>query len=203
MNDINRALADIADIHSQIATNRRFRGFGPGIIAVTGALALSLGIAQHVWTDILAASNAQLLLLWVGLAIVCVGLIGTEMLARVRRLHGRLGTGMTANTIERFLPAGAAGAAISGIVLLYAPDTLWIVPGLWQVLLSIALFAMVPALPRATNLVAAWYFLSGIACLLIASKTPTLSPWLLSVPFFIGQCLMAAILYSSTEQTRD
>lgn len=203
MNDINRALADISDIHAQIATSRRFRGFGPGITAATGIFAMILGLAQHMWASTLFTFTTHLLLAWVILAIVCVALIGIEMFARARRLHGRFATGMTTNAIERFLPAGAAGAAISGILLLYAPNTMWILPGVWQVLLSVGLFAMLSTLPRAAVIVAAWYFLSGIACLIIASKTTALSPWLMAGPFFIGQSLMAAILQATTEKPRD
>ncbi|MEM6497303.1 MAG: hypothetical protein AAF709_11305, partial [Pseudomonadota bacterium] len=68
-------------------------------------------------------------------------------------------------------------------------------PGLWQLLVSLGLFAAVRFLPRAIAIAAAWYFISGIAVLIIASQERSLSPWLMGIPFTVGQLLLAAILH--------
>ena len=46
MRDIDRALADITNIRSQLATGTMFRGFGPTVIAVTGLLAIATAANQ-------------------------------------------------------------------------------------------------------------------------------------------------------------
>jgi len=77
----------------------------------------------------------------------------------------------------------------------FAPETLWMLPGLWQVLVSLGVFASVRSLPRSIALGGAWYFVTGFAVLLHASQTHALSPWTMGLPFVAGQLLMAALFY--------
>ncbi len=199
MDDIERALSDITDIRSQIVDNRRFRGFGPAVTALTGCLALALAALQHLWPRVFAESQFQYVSLWIGLAIIAVAIIGIEIIARSRREHGGLADAMISNTVEQFLPAGMAGTALTLIMFKVSPDTIWMLPGLWQILLSIGVFSGLKSLPRSVAIIGGWYFIAGIASLLIASQSQTLSPWLMGVPFSIGQFLMAASLYFATE----
>ncbi len=83
----------------------------------------------------------------------------------------------------------------------FAPETLWLLPGLWQVLVSLGIFASVRSLPRSVALVGAWYFVAGFTVLLIGSASHALSPWTMGLPFVIGQLLMAALLYIASEET--
>ena len=68
-------------------------------------------------------------------------------------------------------------------------------PGLWQLLTSIGIFASARSLPASIKIAAAWYFVAGFAVLVVASVHHTLSPWTMGLPFVIGQFLMAAILH--------
>ena len=78
----------------------------------------------------------------------------------------------------------------------FAPETLWMLPGLWQVLVSLGIFASVRSLPRSVALGGAWYFLSPASTvLLLASQNHALSPWTMGLPFAVGQLLMAALLH--------
>src|SRR6266404_6367839 len=74
-------------------------------------------------------------------------------------------------------------------------------PGLWQVLVSLGVFASVRSLPRSVALGGAWYFLAGFATLLLASQNHALSPWTMGLPFVLGQLLMAAILHFASGET--
>jgi hypothetical protein len=44
-------------------------------------------------------------------------------------------------------------------------------------------------------LAAAWYFVAGTATLVIGSADQNLSPWMMGLPFGIGQLLLAAVLH--------
>jgi len=55
-------------------------------------------------------------------------------------------------------------------------------PGLWQVLVGLGLFASVRVLPRPVPLAGAWYLLAGLTVLALASETRHLSPWLMGLP---------------------
>lgn len=195
MQDLNKALADIADIRLQLAAGTMFRGFGPAVIAATGGIALALTLIQVAWPSRLVAEPTTFITTWIVVASICAAIIGIEMYARTRRHHSGLADAMLFNAVENFLPMGFAGAALAIVVLNYAPDTTWMLPGLWQLLVSLGLFAAVRFLPRAIAVAAAWYFISGIAVLILASQERSLSPWLMGIPFTVGQLLLAAILH--------
>ena len=74
-------------------------------------------------------------------------------------------------------------------------------PGLWQLLVSLGVFASARSLPRTVALAGAWYFVAGFATLLLASSTHALSPWTMGLPFAVGQLFMAAILYFASGET--
>ena len=95
-----------------------------------------------------------------------------------------------------------AGILVTVVLLRVAPDSIWILPGLWQILFSLGVFASARFLPRAVFAVAAWYLIAGLICLSWAATDRTLSPWVMGLPFGIGQLLAAAILQWS-ETTKD
>lgn len=197
MHDLKKALADIGDIRLNMAAGTLFRGFGPAVVAASGLLAIATAGAQSVWADALAPDRVMFVGVWVVTAVLSGLLIGFEMLARSRRHHGGLADDMIINAIERFLPAAAAGCAIGVVILRFAPQTAWMLPGLWEILVSVGLFAAVGFLPRTVVIAGAWYFLAGMTVLILSSRTETLSPWAMGVPFAVGQLLLAAILHTA------
>ena len=197
MRDVDKALDQILEIRSQIAAGSTFRGFGPATLAATGALALATAGAQSLWLP--AGEHRPLVFLasWVAAAVVSVGLVAAETLRRSRRHHQGLSDAMIRNAIEQFLPAGVAGAALLAVLARFAPQDLWMLPGLWQVLFSLGLFAAARTLPRAMILAAAWYLVAGMGVLMASSLHHSLSPWAMGVPFLVGQLAMAGVLQVS------
>jgi hypothetical protein len=195
MSDLDKALADIFAIRSQIAAGTAFRGYGPAAVAATGGLALATAILQFLWLDDPTAHPFAFFAGWAAAALVSGGMIWTEMQARSRRHHSGLADVMIHQAVEQFLPAGVAGVLLAVLLLKVAPETLWLLPGLWQVLVSLGIFASVRSLPRTVAFAGAWYFVAGFGCLLLASQNHALSPWTMGLPFVIGQLLMAAILH--------
>lgn len=195
MSDLDKALADIIAIRSQLAAGTAFRGYGPVAMAATGAVAFGTALAQFVWLDDPTAHPLAFLLGWAAAAALSALIIWVEMLARSRRHHSGLADAMIYQAVEQFLPSAVAGILLAAMLWKFAPDALWMLPGLWQVLVSLGVFASVRSLPRSVALGGAFYFLAGFTVLMLASQTHTLSPWTMGLPFAIGQCLMAAILY--------
>ena len=192
--DLDRALADIAAIRGQLAAGAAFQGFGPLVVAATGGIALATMLLQSMSPE-LAASPLGYVAIWVVAAVLASVLVGAEMVARSRRRHGGLADAMLFQAIEQFLPAAFAGAAITLVILKFAPQAGWILPGLWQVLFATGLFASLRTLPRTIAIVAAWYFLSGITVMIIASQGGGLLSAYMGVPFAVGQLGMAVILH--------
>lgn len=195
MRDLDKALADILAIRSQIAAGTAFHGYGPITMAVTGGLALATATGQSLLLDNPTRHPIEFFVTWAVTAVISLGIIGMEMRARSRRHHSGLEDAMIQQAIEQFLPSGAAGAVLGFMLFKFAPEALWMLPGLWQVLISIGTFASVRSLPRTVAIAGAWYFVAGFGVLVIASQDHSLSPWLMGVPFAVGQLLMAAILH--------
>ena len=49
MRDLDKALADIIAIRSQLAAGTAFAGYGPAAIAATAGVALVTAAAQYLW----------------------------------------------------------------------------------------------------------------------------------------------------------
>src|ERR1700738_3889742 len=163
MSDLDKALADIFTIRSQIAAGTAFRGYGPATVAATGGLALITALLQFLW---LRDPTGQPLIFfsgWAATALVSGAMIWVEMQARSRRHHSGLADAMIHQAVEQFLPAGVAGVLLAVMLWKFAPETLWMLPGLWQVLTSIGIFASARSLPSTIKIAAAWYFVAGFA----------------------------------------
>jgi fumarate reductase subunit D len=195
MNDLDKALDDIVAIRSQLAAGTAFHGYGPAAMAATGAVALVTAVLQAVWLDDPTSSPLTFFAGWAVAALLSAVMIWVQMRTRSRRLHSGLADAMIHQAIEQFLPAGIAGILLAALLWKFAPETLWMLPGLWQVLTSLGIFASVRSLPRMVALAGAWYFVAGFIVLLLSSASHAMSPWTMGVPFAIGQWLMAAILY--------
>jgi hypothetical protein len=201
MPDLDKALADILAIRNQIAAGTAFQGYGPSAVAATAAVALVTAVLQFLLLDDPTAHPLSFLFGWTAAAVVSASLIFGEMRARSRRHHSGLADAMVQQAVEQFLPAAVAGALLAVMLWKFAPETLWLLPGLWQILVSVGIFASVRTLPRNVALVGAWYFVAGFTVLLIGSLHHTLSPWTMGLPFVIGQLLMAALLHIASEDS--
>ena len=142
MRDLDKALADILAIRTQIAAGTAFRGYGPTAIAVTAVLASVTLLAQIIWLE---EPTAQPLPFFVGWVIAAAAFrrhhLASRCGTRSHRHHSGLADAMIYQAIEQFLPAGAAGALLGIVLWHFAPETLWLLPGLWQVLVSLGIFA--------------------------------------------------------------
>jgi hypothetical protein len=196
MNEFRKALDDIGNIRLHLAAGTMFRGFGPAVIAATGIMALATATIQFL---MFSQPNDAItfVAIWAALAIISAALIGFEMIARTKRHHGGLADAMLFNAVEHFLPIGAAGVVVCAIVLRFAPEVAWLLPGLWEILIGVGLFVAMRFLPRSISIAAAWYFVAGATALIVSCQSRTLSPWAMGIPFGIGQLLMAGLLHGA------
>src|ERR1700756_3969052 len=195
MSELDKALADIIAIRSQIAAGTAFRGYGPATMAATAGVALLTAILQSAVLDKPTAAPLTFIFGWSLGALISLIVIGVEMRLRSDRHHSGLADAMIHQAVEHFLPSFIAGVLLAAMLWKFAPETLWMLPGLWQILVSIGVFASVRSLPRTVAFAGAWYFIAGFVVLVLSSRTHTLSPWTMGLPFVIGQAVMAAILH--------
>lgn len=192
MRELDRALLDINFVREHIARTTQFKGYGPLTLAVTGLLALGVAALQGR----IAAPPApalEFIAVWSAVAAIAVTLIGVEAVVRARRLHGGMAVEMLQSAIEQFLPALTAGMLITFALARWSPASSWMLPGLWQIVFSLGVFSTARILPKAVFVVGIWYLGCGLACLALGQSDP-LSPWLMGIPFGVGQLLVACIL---------
>lgn len=194
MRDLDKALADIVAIRTQIARDTAFRGLGSATLAATGVLAVGQAVGQAVFLGDPTSAPLVFFGLWIATAVLAFALIAVETLRRSRRLHSGLADAMVTSAIEAFLPSAGAGACLALVIARFAPDQVWMLPGLWQVLTGLGLFAAARILPRAVQFAGAWYLLAGLSVLALASESQALSPWLMGLPFALGQGGLALIM---------
>jgi hypothetical protein len=193
MSELHRALAEIKHIRCQVARDTQFRGYGPASVAASGVLALIVAAVQSHWmrneTDFLAFAAV-----WIATAFLSLTMVAIQTMFRARRVHYGLATEMVLAAAEQFLPALVIGTLLTAVVLRSAPKEAWMLPGLWQLLFSLGVFASCRFLPRLTFAVGMWYLITGLATLILQGESQTLLPWTMGISFGIGQLLVAAVL---------
>lgn len=192
MNDVESALNDIARLREQLAASSRFQGLAPGIVALTGCCAFALGGWQYF-------TGEDNLLVWILLAAVCALMIGTEAIARARKVHRSMADRMLGATLNRFLPVAAAGAILAVVVLVCTPEHSRLLPGIWQLLIGVGIFAVLSNLPRQMIIAAVFYFGAGTVSLALSGSPWPPTSWLMALPFGLGQLLVAGILHRASE----
>jgi len=197
MRDLQKALADISAIRGQMARGTTFRGYGPAALVATGCLALLAAVGQSVWLEDPARDVTSYLVLWIATATASVIIVGIEAVRRSRRVHSGLADDMLRAAAEDFLPAAVAGVLLTAVIVRLASQSVWMLPGLWQVLFSLGVFASCRSLPHPMMAVAVWYLCTGLVCLAIATDAQSLSPWAMGLPFGVGQLLAAFLLWRS------
>lgn len=201
--ELHEALSQITEIRQQMARTEVFRGYRAGPVAFSGALAVSASLAQAIWLPYPAERLGTYLGLWVGAAVISGLAAGLGMLLRATGPGRSLRREITWLAIEQFVPSVAAGALLSVVLVRSAPESSWMLPGLWQILYSLGIFASCRLLPRATFGVALFYLLSGLTTLSLAKGDAAFSPWAMGASFGVGQFLAATILYRTLECRDD
>lgn len=198
--ELDEALSQIAEIRHQMARTEVFRGYRALPVALSGVLAICAGLVQAVWLPNPLEQIGLYLELWVGSAILSAVVAGAAMVDRRRRSASAWSREMTRLALDQFVPCLVAGGLLTVVVVASIPEALPLLPGLWQILFAMGIFASCRLLPRAIWLVAAFYLLSGLAMLIVARGPLALAPWAMGAPFGLGQLMAAGVLYWTLER---
>ena len=202
MTELNRALIDIRNIRRQVAQATEFRGYGPLTLSATAVLALLAGFVQSRWLPQPASNPVQYVALWLTTALLCAALIASQMIGRAKRLHSGMADEMIRMAVTQFLPASIAGLVLPFVLLRVSGDVFWLLPGLWQIVFSLGVFASCRSLPRPMMLVGSWFLVTGLACVALGDAR-ALAPATMSGAYGIGMTLVAVILYVSAQKASN
>jgi hypothetical protein len=203
LTNLEKALAEISAIRSQIARGTEFRGYGPASVAASGVFALLVAALQARWPASLNHDFSSYSRVWIATAAISLTLTGIETVLRAKREHSSFANEMIYHAAEQFLPALTAGLLLTVVITRFAAHRVGMLPGLWQVIFSLGIFASCRFLPRQMFLVGMWYLAAGLICLAVGADDGSFSPWAMGFPFGIGQLLVAAVLQFGYRETHN
>jgi hypothetical protein len=201
--ELREALSQISEIRTRLAESEVFRGYRSLPVAGSGMLAVIAAYLQPSWVADPSRDILAYCALWIGVAAVSVAGAGLTMLLRDRFGGYSQTHEVTLLALSQLLPSFAAGVLVTAVIVRKLPEEIGLLPGLWQVLLSLGLFASCRLLPRAVFWVALFYLLSGVATLALARDEWLLHPWAMGLPFGVGQLSGAAVLYWNLERGHE
>jgi len=88
------------------------------------------------------------------------------------------------------------------VLFRYVAGSLWMLPGLWQIIFSLGVFSSCRFLPRPMISAGVWYLFSGLCCISLGDAR-AFSPWTMGISYGAGQLLVAAILLFRAREVDD
>src|SRR4051812_41305263 len=140
MVELEEALTRIAEIRQTMAKAQMFRGYRAAG-ALVSALAAFLGAAAQGW--LLPRPMEHIgawLILWQLVAAISIAAAALTMWSRYRRYASQFERDSTFAALEQFLPAIVAGALLTLVIVKYAREVIWMLPGLWGIVYALGLF---------------------------------------------------------------
>src|SRR5271170_658313 len=139
--ELRDALTQITEIRLQLARTEVFRGYRAMPVAFSGGVAILAALIQAATIVEPAVQIGPYLLLWIGAAVVSALAAGLEMMIRARNATTPVTRELTWLAVEQFCPCLMAGALVTIVLFRAAPESLWMLPGLWQIFYALGIFA--------------------------------------------------------------
>lgn len=198
--DVQRALAQVAEIHGQLARTQVYRGYRSTPMALTGVLAVVAGFLQPRYVP--AGTSLRFPEFWVVVAVASFLLVAGELTLEYFTGMGSGDRRITGRVVGQFLPSLAAGGLLT-LALGGSAAHIALLPGIWAVLFSLGIFASRPYLPQGVGWVGLFYLAAGAVLLALAPDGTSLAPWGMATAFGLGQLYMGLVLYWNLERRAD
>jgi hypothetical protein len=201
--DVTRAIADLDEVRSRLASVQRFRGLsGPAALA-SGLAAFGAGLVQLAVAPAPhgAVDAGRYVAVWIAcLAFALAVNYGAVALWLAKNWSSRTRTELQTAAMA-IVPSVVAGGAFTAALL--ARGEIGLLPGTWSLLYGLGLLAARSMLPRGVGAVALAFAAVG-STLLFAAGTNALAWWVMPLTFGFGQSAIAAlILRDEARQTRE
>lgn len=198
--EVERAMADLAEVRDRLATIQRFPGYSGPAAVCSGAFAIIAGFVQQEaapWpsTQTQLATYVVIWFICLGASLtINYGAIALWFLRANR--HGREQSKTVGVTI---LPALVMGAVLS--VALIDHGIYWMLPGVWCTSYAVGLFASRAMVPPGVMSIAAAFAVVGALLLLTNQPTTALAWWVMPCAFGLGQTAIGISIWQ--EQLRE
>ncbi len=192
--EVERALADLAEVRDRLASVQEFRGYSGAAAAVSGAIAIAAGVVQAFIAPAPRTALAIRDYLWIWFGCLAAALIINYGALFVWYLYnaGRHERSQTRSAGIAILPALVLGAAFSTAVISH--NLVGLLPGIWYATYGIGLFASRAMLPKGVIGVGILFGLAGVALILSPSEALPLRWWVMPLGFGVGQMVIGYLL---------
>jgi hypothetical protein len=192
--EVERALADLAEVRDRLASVQEFRGYSGSAAALSGLVAVVAGGIQFAVAP--SPHTPDEIGRYLGIWFLCLALALAinygALLAWYMRTAGRHERQQTRTVGVAIIPAIALGAVLS--LAMIAHKIYWILPGIWYASYGIGLFSSRAMLPRGVILVASAFGLAGAALILTLDTSLPLRFWVMPLGFGFGQMFIGYLL---------
>jgi hypothetical protein len=198
---VDDALDRLDAIHAQLDRAEVYRGFRVPAVALVGILGLVAAASQPLVPG--AERGIGFVAYWSAVA-VAGGLVGTT--AGVRSYFLRedaFARRRTRRVLTQFLPAVAAGGAVTAAVTRGAPDLVPFLTGIWAALFGLGVVAAAPFLPPAVGPVGLAYVTLGVILCLRADPAADPSGWAVGGVFGLGHFATALALLQGDRSGKE
>ncbi|MBL4890123.1 MAG: hypothetical protein JKX97_08915, partial [Candidatus Lindowbacteria bacterium] len=151
--EVEKAISQISEIHSQISRSEHYRGLRALPVALTGATAIFAGFFQHqIINSFLAPLGIPFsicfVLYWCSIAVISL-VIALSGISRNYFLHDdTMDRKKTIVILENFLPCLVVGMIVTLGITSLIPTNIALLPGIWTLVFTLGVFAARPFLPR-------------------------------------------------------
>lgn len=198
---LDDALDQIAAIRGQMARAGVYRGFRASAALGSAMAAVAVAAAQSAVVPDPGRHPYAYLDLWCGTAVACGSAVAAGVYARYRRTASPTQRALARSAAGQFAPCLVVGGLLTTAMSECAPAALWLLPGLWAMLFGLGVLATRPLLPRGTGVVGLFYVVAGVGGISLSQTVGRFSPWLMAVPFGVGQAAAAFVLYWNLERS--
>lgn len=186
MTDLERALADIAEVRERLGHLQRFKGYSGVAAMISGAIAVAAGVVQLLAVP--AVHTVHQGHLYFAIWFVCCAASVLVNYGAIAHWYVNDATARerwhTATVGLSILPALVLGAMLS--VAFLRENMYGFLPGVWFGCYGVGLFASRTMVPRAVVAIAALFMIAGMSLLFVPAQI-ALSPWVPALGFGLGQ----------------
>lgn len=191
--DVTRAIADLDEVRSRLASVQRFRGLSGAAALASGVAALGSGMVQLAIVPAPRTTDdaGRYVAIWIACLAFALALnYGAVAVWLVKNWSFRTRTELQTAAVA-IVPSVVAGGAFTAALL--ARGEIGLLPGTWALCYGLGLLAARSMLPRRAVAVALAFAAIG-STLLFATGTNALAWWVMPLTFGVGQTVIGVLI---------
>lgn len=197
---IDEALKQVDAMSALAQRATTYRGLRSTTIAATGVLGIAAALAQPFFIGSMRGAEQMVVELWVAVAIGSLAVIVGDMIVRYYEDPTARARRLTLSVLSRLSPSIIVGGGLTFVFAEKTPESIWMLPGLWAILLGLGVYSASVCLPRELHVVGLWYIACGFVALIVLPHLATFPPAAMAIPFGGGQLLTAWLIYQHQER---